>query len=222
MLYRNQNVGKNGSCTTVQGTSTERPRDNQPIADNAINFTRGLVNPVKGRQCVIIPGIGQQRLVESQRNPTPQVLPSALATGSLQTPSLQSIPPRHIRTRTPRWSIIDNPSHPTPVASASAPAALPCPFLLHPSTVSTQTFQPLFPSCLRCIFLFFCTPSADSSLSHSGSSTRQFFHSSPRSSEEKNHLFHSKKNEVIPSSSSIAYELHLILFFCHRPVVPPS
>ena len=109
--------------------------------------------------------------------------------GIPQTPSLQSIPPRHIRTHTPRWSIIDHPSHPTPVASASAPAALPCPFLPHPSTVSTQTFQPLFPSCLRCIFLFFCTPSADSSLSHSGSSTRQFFHSSPRSSEQKNHLF---------------------------------
>ena len=94
--------------------------------------------------------------------------------------------------------------HPT-FATAFAPSALPCPLF--------------FASPIR--YFFLTHSSADSSLSHSGSSTHQFFHSSPREGEKESSI-----SEEMPSSSSIAYELHLsfMAFLCLSIVLrfPPS
>ena len=82
-----------------------------------------------------------------------------------------------------------------------------------PSTGSAGILIPC-PSYLRCFFLFFFTPSlADPSLSHSGSSARQLFLSSPRQVKKNSVLIHCVR----------APSLILGIFnFCHRPVVPPS
>ena len=103
-----------------------------------------------------------------------------------QTQSLKQVPPRLIHAHIPRWSFIDDPPHPPSraptLASVSTPAVIIpyLPFLHHPSYISRflRHFIHLFS--YASFSSFFTTSSAVSSVSRSGSSTRQFFHSSPK------------------------------------------
>ena len=64
-------------------TSTERPGENARMADHAINFTRGLVNPVEGHVNLSLSQEPNNNVwSQSQPNPTPQALVSDPVTES--------------------------------------------------------------------------------------------------------------------------------------------
>ena len=105
-------------------TSTERPRENAPMADHACHqFHTWTCQPSRRtRQFTIIPGTGQQRLV---------TIPAQLNTASSgvrsshRIPQTQSFQPVPHPALLPRWAVVKvsphPPSHHLVLVSANAP-----------------------------------------------------------------------------------------------------
>ena len=83
-------LGKKSSCTTVQRTSTENPRQNQPTADRAVNFARRTVNPVKRHVNL---SFSQESTTTSGRIPTQPSTATSVTKSSYRIPQTLSLQP---------------------------------------------------------------------------------------------------------------------------------
>ena len=197
-----------------------------------MNFTRRPVNTSQRTpQFVIIPGIGQQRPVETQPNPAPQLLAPRPVTEPTRPNTCNQF--HHV---TSRPSSLAGPSSMIHLIrrATTRPLHLPLPLAPSPWPPFLYTHQPSagsadipvpFSSCLRCLFLFFFLALQPSRHSQSsGSSTRRFFHLSPPPDQvNRNRPYQKKSHRPHPLRTSSSLILnsrffvvdHAFPFLCH-------